>query len=103
MASNTVVASLTVLQCIPARSPESVYMVPPSMSTPLVVRRLTTPFLDAGPLQDAEVCSQTPQLTRFADTATPEPLLVPRGTREVSYGLQAWPAHAASWKLPSGT
>jgi hypothetical protein len=27
---------------------------------------------------------------------TPDPLLVPRGTRVVSYGLHAWPPHAAS-------
>jgi hypothetical protein len=44
----------------------------------------TTPFLDAGPLHDAEVCSQTEHVTRFAATDTPEPELVPRGTRSVS-------------------
>ena len=45
-------------------------------------------FRDAGPLQDAELCSQIEQVTRLAATETPEPLLVPRGTRAVSYGLQ---------------
>ncbi len=37
-------------------------------------------FRDAGPLQEAEPCSQMEQVARFADTETPEPLLVPRGT-----------------------
>src|SRR5262245_44619397 len=77
-------------------------MVPPSMVTPLVVRRLTTPFLEAGPLQDAEVCSQIPQVARLADTETPDPLLVPRGTRAVSYGLQAWPLQGAYCRFDSG-
>ena len=37
-----------------------------------------------GPLHDAEVCSHIPQVARLADTETPDPLLVPRGTRAVS-------------------
>src|SRR4051812_43832493 len=101
--SSTFTASVTVRQWTPARSPESEYPGPPSIITPLVARKFTTPLREAGPLHDAEVCSQMPQVTRFADTETPEPLLVPRGTRDVSYGLQAWPAQAASWKLPLGT
>jgi hypothetical protein len=51
---------------------------------PFVVRRLTMLFLDAGPLQEADVCSQIEQVDRLAETDTPEPLLVPRGTRAVS-------------------
>ena len=47
------------------------------------------------PLHEAEVCSQIEQVARFAATETPEPLLVPRGTRVVSYGLQACPPQAA--------
>src|SRR6185295_15449077 len=95
-------ASVTVRQCTPARSPELEYPGPPSIITPFVASTLTTPLREAGPLHDADVCSQIPHMTRFADTETPEPLLVPRGTRDVSYGLQACPAHAASWKLPFG-
>ncbi len=49
------------------------------------------PFLDAGPWQDATVCSQMATVTRLAATATPDRELDPRGTRSVSYGLQAWP------------
>ena len=30
-------------------------------------------------------------VTRLVATATPDPELDPRGTRSVSYGLQAWP------------
>ena len=45
------------------------------------------PFRDAGPWHEAPVCSQMPMVTRLAPTATPEPLLEPRGTRSVSYGL----------------
>src|SRR5690349_20157724 len=88
IASSTSAASLTVLQWMPARSPEFLFMVPPSISTPFVVSRLTIVFLEAGPLHDADVCSQMPHVARFAATETPEPLLVPRGTRVVSYGLQ---------------
>jgi hypothetical protein len=51
---------------------------------PLVVNKLTTLFREAGPLHDAKLCSQIEQVDRFADTETPEPLLVPRGTRVVS-------------------
>jgi hypothetical protein len=41
-------------------------------------------FLDAGPLHDADPCSQMEHVARFAATETPEPLLVPRGSRAVS-------------------
>jgi hypothetical protein len=41
-------------------------------------------FLDAGPLQDADDCSQIEQVDMLAETETPEPLLVPRGMRAVS-------------------
>src|SRR5436190_13866047 len=95
IASSTRAASFTVLQWMPARSPEFLFMVPPSISTPFVVSRLTMLFLEAGPLHDADVCSQMPQVERLADTETPEPLLVPRGTRVVSYGLHVWPLHGA--------
>ena len=54
------------------------------MMMPLVVRMLTILFLDAGPLQEPELCSQIEQVTRLAATETPDPLLVPRGTRAVS-------------------
>ena len=37
------------------------------------------PFRDAGPLQEPTLCSQIEQVTRFAETDTPEPELVPRG------------------------
>ena len=69
-------------------------MPPLSGMTPLVVSSVAMPLRDAGPWHDAPVCSQMPMVARFAETATPEPLLDPRGTRSVSYGLQAWPAHA---------
>ena len=62
---------------------------------PRVVRKFTTLLRDAGPLHEAEPCSQIEHATRFADTDTPEPELVPRGTRSVSYGLHAWPPQAA--------
>ena len=39
---------------------------------------------DAGPLHEAEPCSQIEQVARLALTETPEPLLVPRGSRAVS-------------------
>ena len=45
---------------------------------PFVVRTLTILFRDAGPLQDAEVCSQMEQVARFAATETPDPLLATR-------------------------
>ena len=57
---------------------------------------------DAGPLHDAHVCSQIPHVAKLAATDTPEPLLVPRGMRAVSYGLQACPLHGAYCKLVSG-
>src|SRR5438034_8302986 len=76
---------------MPARSPAFLEVIPPSMITPFVVRRLTTLFLEAGPLHEAEVCSQIEQVTKLAATDTPEPLLVPRGTRSVSYGLHGCP------------
>ena len=41
-------------------------------------------FRDAGPLHDADDCSQIEHVDRFAETETPDPLLVPRGTRAVS-------------------
>ena len=54
------------------------------MMMPFVVSRLTMLLRDAGPLQEAEPCSQIEQVARLAATDTPEPLLVPRGTRVVS-------------------
>ena len=48
---------------------------------------------EAGPLQDANVCSQMEQVAKLAATETPDPPLVPRGTRAVSYGLQGCPPH----------
>src|SRR5438874_12579893 len=77
-------------------------MAPPSWRMPLVVRMSAMPFLDAGPLQEAEVCSHIPHVARLADTATPDPLLVPLGTLAVSYGLQACPPHGAYCKSVSG-
>src|SRR5262245_17665634 len=68
-------------------------MPPLSGMMPFVVRSSATPFREAGPMHDAVVCSQMPMVTRFDPTETPDPLLVPRGTRSVSYGLQAWPDH----------
>src|SRR5258708_1902695 len=100
--SSTSAASLIVLQWIPARSPGPWYMAPPSCRMPLVGRMRAMSFLDAGPLHDAEVCSQMPQVARLADTETPEPLLVPRGTRAVSYGLHACPPQGAYCRLVSG-
>src|SRR5688500_518928 len=87
---------------MPARSPICWYPGPPSWVMPLVVSRLTMPLRDAGPLQDATVCSQIEHIARLAETETPEPLLVPRGTRVVSKGLQTWPVQAASAKFPEG-
>src|SRR5262245_9595288 len=95
IASRTSAASSTDLQWIPARSPEYLLVTPPSIRTPFVVRRLTMLFLEAGPLHEAEDCSQIEHVARFADTETPDPLLVPRGMRAVSYGLQVWPLHGA--------
>ena len=69
---------------MPERSPEFFPVIPPSPMIPFVVRRFTMLFLDAGPLQEADDCSQMEQVDRFAETDTPEPLLVPRGTRAVS-------------------
>ena len=84
IASSTSAASSTDLQWMPARSPEFLPVMPPSIRMPFVVRRLTMLFRDAGPLQDAEDCSQIEHVERLAATETPEPLLVPRGTRAVS-------------------
>src|SRR5882724_2869202 len=95
IASSTIAASLTDLQWMPARSPEFLPVIPPSIRIPFVVRRFTILFRDAGPLQDAEVCSQIEHVARFAATETPEPLLVPRGMRAVSYGLHVWPLQGA--------
>ena len=69
-------------------------MPPLSGSSPFVVSSVAMPFRDAGPWHEAPDCSQMPIVTRLAETATPDPPLDPRGTRSVSYGLQAWPAHA---------
>src|SRR5678816_2727561 len=102
MASRTATASRTVRQWIPDRSPACLLPMPPSIRMPLVVSRLTMLFLEAGPLQDAEPCSHTEHVTRFAETETPEPPLVPRGSRDVSYGLQAWPPHCPYLRLPKG-
>src|SRR2546422_10683122 len=80
---------------MPARSKNHWFPMPPlSGRTPLVVTSVVMPFRDAGPWHDATVCSQMPMVTRFAETETADPLLEPRGTRSVSYGLHAWPAHA---------
>src|SRR6185369_1323954 len=87
---------------MPERSPEFFPVMPPSPMTPFVVRRFTMLFLEAGPLHDADDCSQIEQVERLAETETPEPLLVPRGTRAVSYGLQAWPLQGAYCRLVSG-
>src|SRR3977135_3577589 len=87
---------------MPARSPAFLPVIPPSMRMPLVVRRLTILFLDAGPLHDATVCSQMPQVDMLADTETPDPLLVPRGTRAVSYGLQVCPLQGEYCRSVSG-
>ena len=103
MESSTSAASLIVLQWIPARSPGFLPVMPPSMMTPLVVMRREMLFLEAGPWQDAVPCSQMEQVARLAATETPEPLLVPRGTRAVSYGLQAWPLQGAYCRSVSGT
>src|SRR5262245_42453526 len=102
-ASSTSVASLTVLQWMPERSPAFLLTIPPSMRMPLVVTRLTTLFLEAGPLQDAAPCSQIEHVTRLAATETPDPLLDPRGTRAVSYGLHGWPPHGEYARSFSGT
>src|SRR6478609_2188748 len=102
MLSRTFAASPTVRQWMPARSPTCWYPGPPSCVTPLVVSRLTMPLRDAGPLHEATVCSQIEHIARLADTDTPEPLLVPRGTRVVSNGLHTCPVQAASAKLPEG-
>ena len=59
-------------------------------------------FLDAGPLQEAPVCSQIEQAARLAATETPDPLLVPLGTRSVSYGLHAWPPQRPYARVPPG-
>ena len=69
-------------------------MPPLSGMTPLVASNVAMPLRDAGPWHDAMVCSQMPMVARLADIATPEPLLDPRVTRSVSYGLQACPDHA---------
>src|SRR5690606_316893 len=102
-ASSTFATSSTVRQWMPARSPIRWLFMPPCIISPRVVRKFTTLLRDAGPLHDAEPCSQIEHATRFALTDTPEPELVPRGTRSVSYGLHGWPPHAASAKLPSGS
>src|SRR5262245_49112328 len=86
-ASSTFVASLTVRQCTPARSPGFRCPGPPSIMMPLLGSTRTTLFRDAGPWHEAELCSQMAHVTRFAATDTPDPLLVPLGTRSVSYGL----------------
>ena len=61
--------------------------MPPCCIRPRVVKKFTTLLRDAGPLHEADPCSQIEHATMFADTDTPEPELVPRGTRSVSYGL----------------
>ena len=70
---------------MPARSMKAWLPMPPlSGSRPLVVSNVVMPLRDAGPWQDAPVCSQMATVTRLAPTATPEPPLLPRGTRSVS-------------------
>src|SRR5438105_3918448 len=88
---------------MPARSPGFLPVIPPFMMRPLVVISRAMSFLEAGPWQDAVPCSQMEHVTRLAATETPEPLLVPRGTRAVSYGLQACPGHGAYCRSFSGT
>src|ERR1700704_6234875 len=102
MASRTATASVTVRQWIPARSPAFLLPMPPSIRMPLVVSRFTMLWRDAGPLQEADPCSQIEQVARFAATETPEPLLVPRGSLAVSYGLHVWPPHWAYLRLANG-
>src|SRR5258708_3720024 len=87
---------------MPARSPAVLLPIPPSIMMPLVVSKFTTLLREAGPLQDAKPCSQMEQVARLAATLTPEPPLVPRGTRVVSYGLQGWPPQRPYWRLFSG-
>src|SRR5690606_30121465 len=87
---------------MPARSPGFLFPIPPSIRMPLVVRMFTMLLREAGPLHEANPCSQIEQVARFAATETPDPLLVPRGTRAVSYGLQACPPHNPYWRLLSG-
>src|SRR5438067_5413933 len=89
IASSTRDASLMVLQWMPARSPGFLPVMPPFMMTPLVVMSRAILFLEAGPWHEAVPCSQIEHVTMLAATETPEPLLVPRGTRAVSYGLHA--------------
>src|SRR5262245_49203769 len=88
---------------MPARSTTHWLPMPPlSGMTPVVASSVAIPLRDAGPWHDAMVCSQMPMVARLADTATPEPLLDPRGTRSVSYGLHACPDHALM-ACPPGT
>ena len=68
IASRTVTASCVVRQWMPARSPACFPVMPPSWRMPFVVRRLTTLFRDAGPLHEAQLCSQIEQATRLAAT-----------------------------------
>src|SRR5262245_57207 len=98
-ASSTRTASSTVRQCTPARSPALSCPGPPFIMMPFVATKLTTLLREAGPLHEPAVCSQMPQAARFADTEIAEPLLVPLGTRSVSYGLHGWPLHGASWRF----
>ena len=96
IASSTSAASLTVLQWMPARSPAFLLGDPAVLENALggqeiARRRSWTPAL----CRTRRSARRSPQVARLADTETPEPLLVPRGTRAVSYGLQAWPLHGA--------
>ena len=61
------------------------FPIPPASGMiPFVVSSVVMPLREAGPWHEAPVCSQMAIVTRLAETATPEPLLDPRGTRSVS-------------------
>src|SRR5262245_47782947 len=76
-------------------------MAPPYGINPFVVTRATTSLRQAGWRHDPPVSSQIEHATRLAATDAAEPELDPPVSREVSYGLQLWPAQELRAPAPN--
>src|SRR5499427_8119751 len=64
---------------------------PPRLTIPIVDRRPTSAWCDAGPRIESPVSLARPMAAKFAATPAADPPLDPAVTRLVSYGLRVYP------------
>src|SRR5689334_15324880 len=87
-------ASSTVRQIGPSRTFTPGPLMPARLINSCVGESPTTLVAPEGERIEVPVSSPIAQVARFADTATAEPALDPRGVRSVSYGLHTVPPKA---------